>query len=155
MTQDAAASRPFALSLTGFLIGAGAFLLVVVQYVVGPFAPQDSATLGEIAGSLARDAVDSFMRKEPSDDVTVSAWDIDRIMLAAAMVAAVIAIILGAVGLIRHESPRAVGAALAMGAVAIAFQFVASTLMLIIGALIIIALFAMLGEFFGGFFGGL
>lgn len=157
---DAEAAKPYGISMSGFLIGAIALVAVIVQFVAGPFAPQENMTVGELAGSMARDAVDSFLRRDGTDGQSAmsASWNIDRLILTAAMVAAVLSVVLGVIGLIRHEAPRAVGSALAMGAFAIAFQFVASTLMMVLGVIVILGLFAMLGEIFGDFgiggFGG-
>lgn len=148
MSQSDAAARPYALSMTGFLLAALGFCLVVVQFVAGPFAPQEYLTLGEMAGNMARDAVDGFLRRSDADGAAAVPWAIDRIMLAGAMVAAVLGIVLGVAGLLRHEAPRAVGSAIVMGGIAIAAQFFATTLVLIIGAVLILGLFAMIGGIF-------
>ena len=143
-------ARPYALSMTGFLLGAAAFALVVVQFVAGPFAPQETATLGEMAGAMARDAVRGFFGRTEDPAVAPRGWDIDRILLTAAMIAAVLGIVLGVAGLIRHEARRAVSAAIAMGAAAVTAQFFATTLLMVVGAVLILGLFAMIGDIFGG-----
>ena len=158
MTETVA--KPFAISMTGFLLGALALLVVIVQFVAGPFAPQENvgSSLGEFAGQMARDAVSRFVNGNDGATTVARPWDIDRITLTLAMVAAVLGVVLGVIGLIRHEAPRAVGAAFAIGALAIVFQFFATTLMMVLGVLMILGLFAMLGQMFGdigfGGFGG-
>lgn len=149
-------SRPYRLSLSGFVLGAAAFALVVLQFVAGPFAPQESTTLGELAGNMARDAIDGFLRRDVATGGAESAWDIDRMLLIAAMIAAVLGIVLGVIGLIRHEAPRAVTAALVMSGTAVAAQFFATTLLMIIGAVLILGLFSMISDVFGDLnpFGG-
>ena len=151
-------ARPYAVSLTGFFLGAAAFALVVIQFVAGPFAPQETVTLGELAGSMARDAVDGFLGRADEQAVAANPWDIDRVLLVAAMVTAVVGIVLGVIGLIRHEMPRAVSAALVMGGAAVAAQFFATTLLMVLCIFLTLGLLAMIGQFFGdiglGGFGG-
>lgn len=154
MTDSALPKPPITFSIWGFGLGALAFALVIIQYVAGPFAPQPDVgqSLGQMAGEMARAAVGSFFGREPETvDAVARPWDIDRAMLVGSMALAGVAIFLGGLGLIRHEAKRAVAAALGMGTLAITLQFIASTILMILGVILILGVIAAVGDVLGDF----
>ncbi|PUB10887.1 hypothetical protein [Yoonia sediminilitoris] len=154
MPDAPVAPRPV-LSGFAFALAAIALVMVLVNYVAGPFAPQQQVaiSLGELAAEIGKSAVrDVFGVRQPAPEAPP--WDLDRILRVAIMGIAGLAVVLGAGALIRHENRRLAVAATALGSTAILLQVLATTLAMILGALIICALLAALSEVFSfDFFG--
>lgn len=145
--------QPFSLSagVIGFGIGAIGLMLVLVQFYAGPFAPQQSVgvVLGELAAEIRLSATNALEGRE-NPAAVASDWDIDRIMAAAAAVAAGLAIFLGLAGLIRGESRKPAAYAITLGVGAILFQLVAWAILLVAGVLLIIGVMDNIGDILGG-----
>ena len=145
--SDHTAPRLFSAALLGFVLGGLALIFVVFHFVSGPFAPQQdvSVTFGELASGMAKSAArDMIGLAQPAPEAVP--WDLDRMLRGGAAVVAGLAIMLGVWGLVRHENTRLCSAAIVLGSGAIAAQFFTAVLFVIIGALILIAFFNMIGD---------
>lgn len=152
MTDTAPPLRPspYAGGL-GFALGAAALLLVLVQFWAGPFAPQQDAavTIGEFAGEVRKAATRALL-DQPQPAAQAVPWDVDRVLTLVAAVLAGGAVILGLAALVRHEPWRPAAGAVILGAGAVLFQFFAWTVLLVVGALIIVAILNNIGDILGG-----
>ena len=135
----------------GFLAGAAAFLLVLVQFYAGPFAPQqDVATsISEIAAEIRQSAMRA-MAGEPQPAPVTAPWDIDRVLATAAAVLAGGAVILGLAALMRGELRRTASAAIGLGVAAVTFQFLTWLVLLIAGVILLSAIIYNIGDILGG-----
>lgn len=134
----------------GFLFGALALIIVVVQFYVGPFAPQQSAgvSIGEMAAEISESATRALLGQEqPAPEARP--WDIDRIIKAVSAVLAAFAVILGAVGFIFRESRRLTVAAVLLGVSAIILQFFVWLALAILGVILV----GMILQFMDGILG--
>lgn len=151
------ASPPRAtLGWLGFATGAVALILTLVVFWAGPFAPQQAAsvTLGELAADIAKSAARS-VAGQPQPGPAPVPRDIDDHLQVAVGVMAGLAIVLGVASFVRHECRRAAASGIALGGLAIAVQFLAWTIMMIVGGLVIASVIYALRDAFGDMFGGL
>ena len=142
--------------MAGFILGAVALVLVLVQFFGGPFAPTPSIgeTIGQIAADMRMSAWNKLSGSGDAPVAVAATWDIDRYMIVGSMVLAVLALVLGVAGYIREEARRPVKAALSFGVAAIVFQFFATALLMIVGVILLIGIMANLNEIIGGFLEG-
>ncbi len=152
MTQPQRAT----LGWTGFAVGSMALILTMAIFWAGPFAPQQSAgvTLGELAAEMAKSAARSVSGGEPPAPLPPTRTIDDYLAIAVAVLAG-LSIILGIAALIRHEQRRAAVSGIALGVMAVGFQMFAWTVMMIVGASIIVSLIYTMRDSFGDMFGGL
>ena len=136
---------------SGFVCSSIALVIVLVSIVAGPFAPQQDigVTIGEIAGEASK----SFLRnlvglEQPAPQVT--AWNVDKFIWLAAILAGAVGTLLGALAFLRGERRMLAGFAMALGLSSIAVQLIAGAVMLIIGALILCAIIMAVSNFFEG-----
>lgn len=143
---------PSPLRKTGFwavLIGASAMVLVFLQIVGPALEPQPSAAsqIGEIAGEIKRSAWRTLLGLPKTQPIMkpVPIWSY----------LAVAAPILGAIGLVlslfsgvRREHWRYAVYGASLSAAAIVFQFVWWVMLLVLGALFIIAIIENIGDIF-------
>jgi hypothetical protein len=127
----------------GFAIGALALVLVFLHFWVGPFAPQDSATvtLGELAVDIKQAAIDK-VRGVPKAAPEAAPWDIDRVLRAITAVFAALAILAGAVAYVRGGPKRLAAAAVALGVGAATFQFLIMAFYAMVFLLLIYIIFS-------------
>jgi len=135
MTHSAASTprKSARLGWLGFTLGALALVLVVSHFFSGPFAPQQSAgvTVGELVAEMRDSALRSFRGEDQPAPVAVP-WDIDDWLRLAGGVLGAGALVLAVASLVRRE-PYEVGVgAVVLGGGAIAFQFYAMTVMMLI-----------------------
>ena len=141
-------TAPTRAGLIGFALGGAALLLVLVTFVAGPFAPQQSVgvSLGEIAAEAGKASLRNWFGLEQPDAQT-SAWTIDRVLRVVSISLAVFAILCGACGYFRRERRDIAAWAVGLGTSAVILQFFSSALMIILGVVIICALIYALGDF--------
>lgn len=140
----------------GFAIGAAALILAFVLFWAGPFAPQQSAgvSLGELAADIAKSAARSVVG-QPQPDPRAVARDIDDYLEIGVAVLAGLAIVAGLAGLVRGERVGAAVAGMALGGLAVGFQLFTWTVMVLLGALVIMAIIYALRDALGDIFDGL
>ncbi len=140
----------------GFAVGAAALVLTLVTFWAGPFAPQQAAgvTLGELAADIAKAAARSVAGQEQPPPVAVP-WTIDKYLEIAVGVLSGFAILIGVAAFVRHEQKRAAMSGIALGGLAMAVQFFAWTIGMIVGGLVLVGVLYALRDTFGGMFGGL
>lgn len=140
----------------GFAVGAAALILTLVIFWAGPFAPQQTAgvSLGELAADIAKSAARS-VAGQPQPEPVARPRTIDDHLEIGVGVLAGLAIVLGVAALVRHERKRAALSGIALGGLAVAVQIFAWSIMMIVGALVIIGIMAALRDVFGDIFGGL
>lgn len=125
----------------GFTLGALALVLVVSHFFSGPFAPQQSAgvTVGELAAEMRDSALRSFRGEAQPAPVPVP-WDIDDWLRLGGGILGAGSVVLAVASLVRRE-PYEVGVgAMVLGGGAIAFQFYAMALMMVIGVFLLLGL---------------
>ena len=142
-------SRPIA-GFIGLGMGAAALLMVLIHFWAGPFASQQSVTVtvGEIAADIRQAAVRKLKGLPQPKPVSVP-WDSDRIMKLVAALLAGMAIILSVVSLVRRESWQPAAGGIALGVGAIAFQVFTWAILVVAGALIIVAIIKNFTEIIG------
>ena len=134
--------------MTGFALGGAALLLVLVVFVAGPFAPQHTVgvTLGEIAAEAGKATLRNWLGMEQPAPQT-AAWTIDRTLWVAGIALGTVAVLSGALALIRRERRDLATWAIGLGIAALSIQFLASAMMIILGVLVLCALIYALGDF--------
>ena len=142
MTLDTPAVRQRPVfGFVGFIFGALALILVLVQFSAGPFAPRQSSgvSIGEVAADI-REAAKRKLTGQPAPPPVAAPWDVDRVMKLGAMVLAGVAVIVGAIALLRQEpSPLAI-TSITFGASAVLMQFLIWLALLVVGMVIILAI---------------
>ena len=125
----------------GLAAGAMALLLVLVPFWAGPFAPRQDITVsvGTIAAKIRLSAKRALKGEPPTKPVATS-WTIDRILKVIAAVLAAAAVVLGLTGWARGEPWRPAAAGIGVATAAIAFQFFAWAVMVVLGVLLLIAI---------------
>ncbi len=129
----------------GFALCALALIMALVQIMGGPFAPQveTSVTLGEMAADIGKSAARSALGlAQPAPEALP--WDIDRALRVAVVIAAVAGTVLAMLALVKGEDYRLASFAMALGVSAIAMQFFAWLVLMIVGAIIIAAFLSMI-----------
>jgi len=146
-TDTVAPVRP-RMGVAGFMLGALALLVVVISFVGGPFAPQNAVgvTLGDIAAEAGKATLRNWLGMD-QPTAAPAPWTIDRALWLVGVVLGVIAILCGAVALLLSERRDIALWALGLGISAVMLQFIASALMMVVGALILCALIYALGDF--------
>jgi len=150
VTEHLTHPRPIA-GYLGFAVGAVALLLVLMHFWGGPFAPQQGASvsIGEFAAEIRQAATRTITgASQPAPEPTP--WDIDRGLKLVTALLAGIAVILGAAGIVRRENRRPAIAAIALGGVAVVFQFFVWMALLLVGALLISAIISNIDGILGG-----
>lgn len=125
----------------GFALGALALVLVVSHFFSGPFAPQHSAgvTVGELAAEM-RDSALRSLRGEAQPAPIAVPWDIDDWLRLAGGILGAGSVVLAVASFVRRE-PYGVGVgAMVLGGGAIAFQFFAMTVMMLIGIFLVLGI---------------
>lgn len=140
MTQISARPSPIA-GMFGFAAGAAAFILVLVHFWAGPFAPQQGVTIsiGEMAAEI-REAATRAISGEAQPEATVTDWTLDKTIKLVAAVLAGLAVILGLAGMIRRETWRPAAGAITLGVAAVVFQMFVWAAMLIVGCILLFAI---------------
>lgn len=135
-----APSSPLA-GFVGLALGAAALLIVLVHFWVGPLAPQQrvTVTVGEVAAEIRQAAVRK-LKGLPQPKPESAPWTSDRILKLIAALLAGTAIIAGVVSLVRRETWRPAVGGIALGAGAIAFQVFTWAILVVAGALILVAI---------------
>ncbi len=139
----------------GFCVSAIALLGALFLFWAGPFAPQQSTgvSLGELAAELGKSTLRSAAGLDQPEPVA-RARDLDDFLQIGVALLGGLAIILSAIGILRHEKLRPAIAGIAIGIGAILFQFFAFAFFAFLGVLIIMALLNSFSDVFSGLFGG-
>lgn len=131
--------------------GIGLFVALLVMYA-GPFAPQQDVgtTIGEIAGNMRAAAWRSFLGLEqPESTIVQRAWDIDRVLMAAAPAAGVLGIVMAIVAYIRKEPKRMAYYGMAISVCAVFVQVLLIVLMIVAGVILLINIIQNMDSIFG------
>lgn len=131
--------------------GIGLFVALLVMYA-GPFAPQQDVgtTIGEIAGNMRAAAWRSFFGLEqPESTIVQRAWDIDRVLMAAAPAAGVLGIVMAIVAYIRKEPKRMAYYGMALSVCAVFVQVLLIVLMIVAGVILLINIIQNMDSIFG------
>ncbi|SMO80717.1 hypothetical protein [Ruegeria faecimaris] len=139
----------------GFSVSAMALLGALFLFWAGPFAPQQSTgvSLGELAAELGKSTLRSAAGLDQPEPLTPSRDLDDYLQIGVALLGG-LAIVLSAIGILRHEKLRPAIAGIAIGIGAILFQFFAFAFFAFLGVLVIMALLNSFSDVFGGLFGG-
>jgi hypothetical protein len=136
------------ISFTGIGVGAIALMLALVHFWAGPFSPQP--TLEQVVAEKAvsiRDATVVALKGETPkyQQQTPTNYDLDQMTSIGTAVLGGLAVILGVLGVAFKEPTRAAGGAAALGVGAIAFQFAALALGVLVVAILLSAVLGGLG----------
>jgi len=112
------------------LFGAAALIASVIYFWAGPFVePPPLEQVGAEKAVAIRDSTIAKLRgKELPLVAPESRWTSDRLFQIGTVTLGAFALVLGAFGFAKRESRRAILVAAALGAGAIAFQFLAAAL---------------------------
>lgn len=135
-------------SYIGIGLGAIALLLSLIHFWAGPFSPQP--TLEDVVAVKAvkiRNATISALKGQQQPAVMQGSrtMDNDQILDLITVILGGLAVILAVLGYARKESTRAASGAAVLGAGAIAFQFAAVALGLIVLAILVSAVLGQIG----------
>ncbi|WP_171131845.1 MULTISPECIES: hypothetical protein [unclassified Ruegeria] len=153
MTADDTANPVF--GWIGFCVGALALFAALFVFWAGPFAPQHSAgvTLGELAAEIGKSTLRAAAGLDQPEPVAPTRDLDDLLQIGVAMLGG-LAIVLSAMGFLRHERRRPALAGVAIGIGAILFQFFAFAVFAFLGVLLVMALLNSFSDVFSGLFGG-
>jgi hypothetical protein len=143
MTTIAGSQPKPSAGIAAFVLGSLALLMVLAHFWVGPLAPQQrvGVTVGEIAADMRQAALRKLKGERPAQTVAETRpWTTDRILDLIKALVAGLALIAGCAGLIRRESHGPAIAGIALGASAIVFQLFTWAILIVAGALIIVAI---------------
>ncbi|NBB99020.1 MAG: hypothetical protein GVY34_12800 [Alphaproteobacteria bacterium] len=155
--SDHTQNEPF--GWAAFASGAAAFMLAMVIFWAGPFAPQQSAgvSLGELAAEIAKSTARAAAGQEQPAPVAPTR-SVDDYLATGIAILAGLAVILGLASLVRREGRRTAMAGITLGGLAIGFQLFTWAVMMIAGVIALVgllyALRDVLGDGLGGLFGG-
>jgi hypothetical protein len=115
VTKLAKDNRPI-FGLLGFACGLVALLIVLAHFSAGTLEPKASKSfqLGEVAAEI-KDSARRKLSGMPEPAPKPAPWDADRMLKAATMMLAGLALTLSAIGLIRREVPYPSMSAIAIG----------------------------------------
>jgi hypothetical protein len=130
----------------GIGFGGVALLLALMHFWAGPFSPTPTleTSIADKAASI-RTATMKALKGEDYREVSKRKWDNDRITYAATAFMGGLAIILSVLALAKQEPKRVVFGAAALGASAIAFQFIAMYAMALLVVLLVCAVLSSIG----------
>jgi hypothetical protein len=124
-------------------IGLGGIALILTMVVIfaGPFAPQHSVgtSIGEIIGEISTSAFKSAMGQELPPPVS-RPWDIDRILLIAGPVLAVLAILSAIISMFQRDPWRLPTYGVALGVGAILVQFLWWLVLIVAGVMLLVSI---------------
>ena len=135
------------LGFAGIGVGAIALMLALVHFWAGPFAEQPSMEefVAEKAVSIRDATIAALKGEEIEAPPAENSFDIDRVLDVLTSVLGGLAVILGVIGFARKEPLRPATGAAVLGGGAIAFQFAALALGMIVAVLLISAVLDSLG----------
>ena len=150
MAQTASTSPKPIAGYIGFALGAATLIIVLVHFWAGPFAPQQSVSIsvGTVAAEI-RQAASRAMTGAPQPAPEAREWDIDKVIEVSSATFAGLAIIVGLLGIVRHEPKRPAAGGIALGLSAVTFQFLTWMVLLLVGAFIYYAIIENVGGILG------
>jgi hypothetical protein len=125
--------RSSALSHSGLIVGAIALLATVAPYVLHDWRKPEKRSLTEVVTSTVREIRDS----SPKSPSVQGPWDWTRVAQSVSLGGGALAILLGVFGWVRRENVRAAVAAIALGALPLAWTvaLIAFVVVLVLAAL--------------------
>ena len=131
----------YKISLAGITIGSIALLLSLFHFWAGPFSPQPTLEdiVAEKAISIKERAIAKLTRKENSKSVSRQPLNTDGKLQLATAILGGLAVILGVVGFAFKDPLRIAGGSVFLGAFAIAFQFAAYAIGVLVVAILVAA----------------
>ena len=139
--------KPSPFGLVGVILGFVALGVALAHFWLGPIEP--APALEDLVADKAvkiKKAVEARLRGEVLDRNTVSAsFDKDELIRATTIGAAFIAIVFAVVSFIKREDLRVSGSAIGLASGAIAFEFAALALGVIVAAILIGVVLSVIG----------
>jgi hypothetical protein len=141
------AAKKSPLGLVAVLCGGVSLVAAVLHFFVGPIAPSQpvEASLAEFAVDVRNAVIAELAGEEYEGAPNGQRWDADRILDLGTVVVGLAAILLAVASFIRREDLRMAGSAVALGGGAIAFQFIALAILMVVGAIVVAAIIGQLG----------
>ncbi len=129
------------LSSFGMAFGGLGLMLALFSFWAGPFSPQPTIEnlVGEKVASIRNAALNALKGKKVEKESIIESWDTDKTVQVVTAMLGGLALILGVFAYARREPKRMAGGAVALGASAIAFQFIAMYAMALLVVLLIAA----------------
>ncbi|MBT8460742.1 MAG: hypothetical protein HKP37_07775 [Boseongicola sp.] len=145
--------RPAKFGFAGFVLGVISVLIVMVQLssILEPVEQGPSA--GQVIGEIAAEIKQSAQRAlsgEPAPEPEPVTPDYGQYIIVGAMCLATIAVILGGIGLYRHEPHRLSYLAVGFGISAFVMQYVFWLALLICGIVLLVSIIGNLDSIVGG-----
>ena len=148
--EQAIQERPAKFGLVGFILGIASIVVVLIQLSAffEPQAKSSGTVIGEIAADIRQSAARA-LSGDPAPEPTPLPRDFSRMITIAALCAAGIAVVLGAIGLYRNEPHRLSYMAVGVGFSAFVMQYVFWLAILICGVALLISIVGNLDSIFG------
>jgi len=141
---------PAKFGLVGFILGIASLVVILIQFSAF-FEPKEKSS-GSVIGEIAADIKQSAARAlagEPAPERTPPPRDYSQFITIAALCVAGIAVVLGGIGLYRHEPHRLSYMAVGIGVSAFVVQYVFWLAILICGVALLISIIGNLDSIFG------
>lgn len=131
----------------GIALGSVALLLALVSFWAGPFSPQPTleTVVAEKAASIRSATLDALAGKEVVSETYTDRWTIDKVIDVIIPILGGLAAILAVISFAQKEPSRVAGGAAALGVSAIAFQFIAMSIMAVLFVVLVVAVIGALG----------
>ena len=141
--------------LIAFGIGVSALLVAAIMTSgVMINDPEPEKSIGTIMGEIARDMRAAALGAEPttvpSEPAKRSIFDFDSVLWYVAPILGILAAFLGGISLFRHEPSALAKLAIGMGIGAVVMQYAFWLILLVCGAMILVAIASNIGEILGG-----
>ena len=141
------AAKKSPVGLVAVLCGGLSLVAAVLHFFVGSIAPSEPVeeSLAEFAVDVRNAVIAELAGEEYEGASNGQRWDADRIVDLGTVVVGLAAILLAVASFIRREDLRMAGSAVALGGGAIAFQFIALAILMVVGAIVVAAIIGQLG----------
>lgn len=146
-------NQSMAFSFAAIGLGAVAMFIALLVVYASPFTPQPDVgtSIGEIAGNMRAAALRAVQGlPQPEETIVKPAWDIDRVLMAAAPALGVLGLVAGIIAFVRHEPKRAALCGVALSASAILVQVVLIAVLIIAGVMLLIGIMQNADSILGG-----
>lgn len=142
--------RPAKFGLVGVILGVASIVVILIQLSAffEPQAKRSGTVIGEIAADIRQSAARA-LSGDPAPDPTPLPKDYSGMITIAALCAAAIAVVLGAIGLYRNEPHRLSYMAVGVGFSAFVMPYVFWLVILICGVALLIGIVGNLDSIFG------
>lgn len=135
------------ISFFGIGLGSIALILALIHFWAGPFAPQPSLeqTVAEKAVAIKQATISALKGENPPAPIKRKSYNIDDALQIITAVLGGLALIAGVLGYAKKEPLSVAGGAAILGISAIAFQFMAVALGILVVTILVAAVLSGMG----------